>query len=82
MSTDTDNVDADDLVPEHWREMITPSRWAQATHDVSMQYFEARVENMGSEEHLVEALTIEVSRDAPRKDRVAKLNIRLSEVRQ
>jgi hypothetical protein len=82
MSVETvDGVDESDL-PNHWRELITPERWAEQTRDTSWGYFEPRVENMASEEHLVAALNQEVSRDAPREDRVATLNKRLSEVRE
>lgn len=75
------SLDADELAEQYsWRHLIDPERWARECHDTDSEYFAARVRNMDSARHLRAALDVEVSRDAPRPERVGLLNQRLAEV--
>lgn len=76
MSTDTDTP----ATNTSWRHQIAVDRWAQACHDTKSEYFEARVQNMTSQQHLRAAPNVEVSRDEPRPERVGLLNRRLAAI--
>jgi len=61
-----------------WRHLINPDRWAQACHDTTPDYFDARVRNMDSERHLRAALDAEAEREEPRSERIATINQRIA----
>lgn len=79
-SHDPNEISAEDLGLHSWRQMIPPTRWAHEVHDTSMEYFQARIRVMDSEEHLRAAVRREADRDKPRKNRISKLNNRVQEV--
>lgn len=61
---------------------LPPDKWGDTATTWPPRFFAIRVSNESDTDRLEAALKAEASRSSPRKERIARLNKRLAEVRE